>query len=730
MCGILGIVSDNQSQNAEYILKGLTLLQNRGKDAYGITNGVTIQTAKSIAEFSSQEISQNNNDTNTHYLLAHNLHAIVGHVPQPLKFKNAILLANCEIYNWESLANHHKISAKNDADFLIQFLDTILQKPTDYEKLPQALTQLNGVYAFCFVKDDFLYLARDIIGEKPLFFAQDPFCFASEQKVIREFFPNRVSQITELNPRQLVRYSLIQNNEKTQIEIINRPFFTADNESNESYEELKKQTLELFLESLRLRIPHTTQKVGVLFSGGIDSTFIAFCLQKLQIPFTCYTGALVDDSTQEADDLVMSKKIANDLGFDLKVATLNLDQTHEYLKQVIPVIESSNVIKVGVALPFFIACEKAKEDGVRVMFSGLGSEEIFAGYQRHEQSANINQECVSGLRKMYERDLYRDDVLTMHHSIELRLPFLDTELISYALTIPSHYKIKDDIKKLILRDIAKDYGLPHEYANRPKKAAQYGSRFDKAIEKLARKHSFELKSQYLNTFFPPQNQRLAILFSGGKDSIFAMHTMQKQNYPICCLLTMQSQNDASYMFHTPAIEMTTLASQSLQIPQIVQQTKGEKEHELDDLRTLIAKGVEDYQIDGIVTGALYSVYQRERVEKIADELGLKVFSPLWHINQEKELRAILDAGFEVILTGVAAFGLDETWLNRKLTHADVDKLVLLEKKYKLNVAGEGGEFESLVVFGPGFNKRLKIIQSRIESDEGAHRLLIESAELE
>jgi diphthine-ammonia ligase len=762
MCGILGIDSPSAKLSTSFITFGLTQLQNRGKDAYGCASQTQILTANSLEQL------QIPNQVTQNLLIAHNLHAIVGHVPQPLKIgeSGGILVANCEIYNYVELAQKYAISAQNDADFLVQFCDKIYTESLDtaqfVEKLMQNLKDFNGVYACCYMRDNVLFLFRDIIGEKPLFFAQTQlnssdntnqnpvdqkkdfnqehfnqehfFAFASEQKVIRDFTKNNLSKtfvhIAELHPRKILTY----NARTKEISFYNRPFFELDNSAiaknaERDFTELKTQTLDLFLNALKLRIPDSTQKVGVLFSGGVDSTFIAFCLKKLQIPFTCYTAAL-DDVLNPAEDYVYAKKIATELGFELRSKIITIDEVKNYIAQVVPLIESSNVIKVGVALPFFLACEQAKEDGVRVMFSGLGSEELFAGYQRHENSSDINAECIAGLRKMYERDLYRDDVLTMHHSMELRLPFLDIPLLKFALTIPAEYKIRGETKKYILRECAKDFGLPTYYADRPKKAAQYGSKFDKAIDRLTRKQKLTLKSQYLNSFFPPQNQRLGVLFSGGKDSVFAMHTMKMQNYPITCLLTMQSENPDSYMFHTPAINLTKLSAQSLSYPLLTQQTIGEKEAELDDLRTLITRAVREYHIDGIVTGALYSVYQRERVEKIADELGLKVYSPLWHVDQEQELRQIIQSGFIVILTAVAAYGLDASWLNRPLTNADVDKLLELEKKYKINVAGEGGEFESLVLYGPGFLKRLVIDEYVIHTDGGASRMIINKAHLD
>lgn len=704
MCGIVGAFGLDDAKS--FVLSSLEALKNRGKDAQQVSDG--------------NSICSIDNCPNTNKLVGHTLHAVVSTIPQPIKGEHGVLVANCEIYNWKDLANEFNLTVKNDAEVMLHLFDKF--------GIESSIKLFDGVYAFAYWRRDELWIGRDSIGEKPLHVIHSTdsnhafFAFASERKVLTQFGKHKVK---ELNPRKLLRYTISKNT----LEEFQQPFFELEEPFTDSEEAIVKSLIPLLEKALLKRIPDQKNKVGVLFSGGIDSTLIAFLLQKHNIPFTCYSAGLIQEGMDIPDDIVWARKIAKQLNFPYVESTINLEKVPTYLEQVIPLIESSNVVKVGVALPFYLACERAKQDGVRVMFSGLGSEELFAGYQRHENSQNINLECISGLRKMYERDLYRDDVITMHHSIELRLPLLDLPLTKFALRIPGAMKIVGDVKKHILREAAKKLGLPREFADRPKKAAQYGSKFDRAIAKLAKQNGFELKSQYLNTFFEPQNQRLAVLFSGGKDSMYAMHTMQKQNYHICCLLTIESENEHSYMFHTPAISLTSLQAESLGLPLLRASTKGEKEAELADLKALIKRAVEEFDIDGIVTGALYSVYQRERVEKICEELGLQVFSPLWHIHQEKELRAIIDAGYEIILTAVAAEGLDKSWLGRVLTHEDVDKLVLLEKKLGLNVAGEGGEFESLVINGPEFSKKLQIISSTVNVDGSSARLTIIEAKL-
>ena len=229
---------------------------------------------------------------------------------------------------------------------------------------------------------------------------------------------------------------------------------------------------------------------------------------------------------------------------------------------------------------------------------------------------------------------------------------------------------------------------------------------------------------------PEHNLKLGVLFSSGKDSNLALHIMQKQNYEISCLITLKSENPFSYMFHTPNIDLAELQSQAMNIPLIMQTTKGEKELELKDLELALKKAKKEYKIQGVVTGALYSNYQRERIEKIVDKLSLKIFSPLWHINQEVEMRQLLDEGFKFLFSGVAGEGLSKKWLGKIITTKDIDELVKLNEKCSINIAGEGGEFESFVLDAPFYKNKIKIEKAIIKMEnECTGNYIIEKAKL-
>jgi diphthine-ammonia ligase len=202
--------------------------------------------------------------------------------------------------------------------------------------------------------------------------------------------------------------------------------------------------------------------------------------------------------------------------------------------------------------------------------------------------------------------------------------------------------------------------------------------------------------------------KLAVLFSGGKDSCYAAYLAEKEGHELTCLISVFSKNKESYMFHTPSIEQVKKQAKAIALPIIIERTKGEKEKELKDLENVIKKAKSKYKIEGIVTGALHSDYQASRIQKICDKLNLECFNPLWHKNEIEYLNELIKNKFKVIITAVAAYPLDKTWLGREVNNKFIEDVEQLKEKYKIHPAGEGGEFETFVLNCPLFKKELKI----------------------
>ena len=204
--------------------------------------------------------------------------------------------------------------------------------------------------------------------------------------------------------------------------------------------------------------------------------------------------------------------------------------------------------------------------------------------------------------------------------------------------------------------------------------------------------------------------KLGALFSGGKDSTYAIFKVSK-NHDVACLISLVSENPESYMFHTPNISLVRLQAEAMGLPLVQAGTKGEKEKELKDLKRAISLARQEFGLEGIVTGAVASRYQYERIGKICGELGLECMNPLWKKDQLSLLREILDSRFKVIISGVFAYPLGKEWLGRELDRKMIKELAGLQEKYKINPSGEGGEIETTVLDCPLFHKKLKILEA-------------------
>ena len=225
--------------------------------------------------------------------------------------------------------------------------------------------------------------------------------------------------------------------------------------------------------------------------------------------------------------------------------------------------------------------------------------------------------------------------------------------------------------------------------------------------------------------------KLAALFTGGKDSTYAIYLAMKAGHEITCLITMQSENPDSYMFHTPAIELTELQAEAMELPHIIGSTEGKKEEELVDLKELIIAAKSKFDFEGVITGAVESVYQSSRVQKICNELELWCFNPLWLKDQEELMEELLENNFQFIFTGIAADNLNENWLGKVIDKKGLAELKEINNKVGLSISGEGGELESFVVNCHLFKKRIKITESdKVMENTYTGRLKIKEAVLE
>lgn len=200
--------------------------------------------------------------------------------------------------------------------------------------------------------------------------------------------------------------------------------------------------------------------------------------------------------------------------------------------------------------------------------------------------------------------------------------------------------------------------------------------------------------------------RLAALYSGGKDSTFAIMEAKKKGHEVTHLITIAPKKSDSYMFHYPCIELTKLQAEAMGIKQIWKESSGEKEKELEDLREVVS-GIRG-EIDGVLSGAVSSQYQASRIDAICRNFGLNNVTPLWGKDAYDLLREEVNSGLEIIITAVSTGGLDKTWLGKKLNAIAVEELRMLARKLPFNIQFEGGEAETFVTDCSLFKQKIVI----------------------
>jgi diphthine-ammonia ligase len=225
--------------------------------------------------------------------------------------------------------------------------------------------------------------------------------------------------------------------------------------------------------------------------------------------------------------------------------------------------------------------------------------------------------------------------------------------------------------------------------------------------------------------------KLGALYSGGKDSTFAIYKARLDGHKISCLITIFPRSDESHLLHYPNIDFTTLQAKAMGIPQLVASTDSDQtEIETEKLEKMLEKAKAEFGIEGVVHGGIRSDYQRKIFETVCKKLDLKIISPLWHVNQLEYLHQLLQSKFRFVITSVSAEGLDDSWLGKEITQSDVKKLDTLSSKFGFNISFEGGEAETFVISCPLFSGTIKIIKSKKIWDGYRGRFEITEAVLE
>lgn len=219
--------------------------------------------------------------------------------------------------------------------------------------------------------------------------------------------------------------------------------------------------------------------------------------------------------------------------------------------------------------------------------------------------------------------------------------------------------------------------------------------------------------------------KLAVLYSGGKDSTLAMYIAMQAGNEISCLVCIVPTKNESWIFHVPNIDAVPLMAGSMNVPVVTAETAGSEDDDMEGLR----KALSGLDAEGVVIGAVWSDYQWDRINAVCGDLNLKVIAPLWRKDQDMILEEIVGAGIRAIVVGCYAEGFDESWLGRELDREAIDELKVLRSRYGISVIGEGGEYETMTLDSPMHSKPIRITEYEKEWGRSGGTLIVKKAEL-
>jgi asparagine synthase (glutamine-hydrolysing) len=373
------------------------------------------------------------------------------------------------------------------------------------EKLQQAdriktsevfLKEAEGDFSFIIAEPDRIVAGRDSIGVQPLYYGANRTmaALASNRRALwklgigeaRSFPPGHLALVTregfKFKPIKTLAYA--------------QPKPVAMQEAAETLQKLLEK-------SVRMRVLGT-REVAVAFSGGLDSSVVAFLAKKCQVDVRLTHVSLENQAETEA-----AKKAADVLNLPLQVYLFWEADVEKVIVRVVELIEEPDPVKTSIGVPFYWTAEKAAEAGCKVLLAGQGADELFGGYQRyvneyllHGEGA-VRKTMFDDVVRVHESNLERDVKICRFHDVELRLPFASYQLAEFALALPTELKIERDaasLRKLVLRKAAENMGLPASIVEKPKKAVQYSTGINRALKRLAKQQGTTV-AEYVNRLF-------------------------------------------------------------------------------------------------------------------------------------------------------------------------------------------------------------------------------------
>jgi len=474
---IAAAIDKKDSSAVDIVFELMKNLVHRGNDAFGIA-------VPDEVRFSNRIEDLNTHGMRSSFAIGYNLMKLFPrNVRQPLKVGRKIIAFEGTV---------HPVRAKQ---YLTPLIKSALQK-TDVKAIADFVRTRRGAYAIASLQGEKMILARDPVGQKPLYFGKNErlVAAASERKALWKVGLDRVDSFPPGYVMSLTRKGWKLQHSRTM-----RQPEVAEVDLESAAKHLKRLLVKTIVE-----LTKDVERVAISFSGGIDSGLIASIAKSTGLKVELFTVSLPDQP-----ELAHAIEVGSELRLPHRVKQLTIADVEETVKTVLWHIEEANPMKLAVAIPMYFAADMAHREGFKVMLAGQGCDEVFGGYRRflaildRGGRSALQKAILESSREAYQINYQRDEQVFMPNHIDLRLPFADLSVVEYALSLPIELKIvspQDDLRKRVLRRLGQVINLPKSVVERPKKAIQYATGIERALRHIAKNRKMTLREYVMKSF--------------------------------------------------------------------------------------------------------------------------------------------------------------------------------------------------------------------------------------
>lgn len=374
-----------------------------------------------------------------------------------------------------------------------------LQEASRIKASEAFLKEVDGDFTFIVAEPKRIIAGRDPIGVVPFYYGENSniAALASNRRALWKL---GIDETKSFPPGHLASVSREGFKFKPVRTLVNSPPKMI------TMREASQTLLKLLEQSIGKRV-WCTKEIAVAFSGGLDSSVVAFLASRRSV-----NAHLIHVSLENRSETEDAKKAAEELKLPLHLYLFREDDVERVVAKVVELIEEPDPVKASIGVPFYWTAEKAARAGFKVILAGQGADELFGGYQRYvneylvEGKEEVRKTMFKDVVKLHESNIERDEKICGFHDVELRLPFASYELAKFAVTLPLELKIErkaDSLRKLVLREVAEKIGLPSFITTKPKKAVQYSTGINGALRRLAKKENATV-TEYISKLFISQ----------------------------------------------------------------------------------------------------------------------------------------------------------------------------------------------------------------------------------